>query len=191
MGIRINKAMGYAWDKVPAGNNITEWINEHEGVHVRDFLIHWREHAHQLKDIFAWNYSNPFLTFENSLIDLNIKIYKEETLDKELIKYIKFDPESGLENVLLLIPPGSEDWERRDDIIDYHECSIYHPENPGEPRLTKLYNSDQTSFGEPRRTGIYPYNYRKPPITIAAMCVYMGYPNMFRQLEEAIYTWWS
>jgi hypothetical protein len=57
----------------------------------------------------------------NSSCQLNIHLLSQ-LKHWELYDSLIYEPEYGIDNIFLIIPPGYTDWDRYDDIIDYVEC---------------------------------------------------------------------
>lgn len=92
------------------------------------------------------------------------------------VNYVLFQDEFGLKDALLIRPlTSSDDWYRYDDSIDYLE--------------------EQTKDG-PRvrwkflKGSLYPNLKGEPPPSVAATCLYLGIPEVYAQLREALYVWW-
>ncbi len=118
----------------------------------------------------------PVADYRHKMFKSEIKIVAT-TAGGTLSDYIKNDDEMGIEGALLLIPPSFEGWSRYDDIIDYtEECAKRHSPIP----------SFQTLY-----QGIYPHSLGKPPLTVAALCLWLKMPELFPRLQETLYTWWS
>ena len=93
-------------------------------------------------------------------------------------RMVHFDDEFGIRDALLLAPPEGIDWCRYDNTIDWLE----------ETERTKDGTANRWKW---LRHGIYPNNRGQPSITVAALCLYLGIPDEYPKLREALYVYWS
>ncbi len=187
MGIRIHRAMGYAWDKLDPD----QYKPNDKNYSVGQFLVWCKSNQKKIEDLYM---SGPYLNplhrehYQHELKLSYLKSYDSNLAAKSIDRYIYVDSEYGLKNVILFRPIGFEDWYRHDNIIDYMEASC----NQDGPinNLVKLCTTP-TRLDPSERNGIFPFLFRRPPANIAAMCLWTGLEEIYTKLEEAIYTWWG
>lgn len=119
MGIRIHKVLGYALTDLKTKNyEITDKRINLEKLH--NFLENIKFDRTELLKFAENNNYN-----KNDLV-IGLKLFHSDSELNE--KYngfdvIKHDSEFGLKNIFLLTIPWCKDWNRYDDIIDYHESN--------------------------------------------------------------------
>jgi len=130
MGIRIHKCIGYGLIDVKTKNN--EIVDDRfyefgAGINIDDNSWCKTDFIKYLK--------------YNSSCQLNIHLLSQ-LKHLELSDSLIYEPEYGIDNIFLIIPPGYNDWQRYDNIIDYVEF-----ENVRINNSYKILNQ-----------GIFPYN---------------------------------
>jgi hypothetical protein len=89
-----------------------------------------------------------------------------------------WEPEFGKKKAILIRPLwGAREWYRHDNLMDHIEENEAHRNLPARWQyLTK---------------SLYPYEWRKPPASVAAVCVFLGIEHLYPKLKEALYVYWS
>lgn len=92
---------------------------------------------------------------------------------KHISRVISYDSEFGFKNHIVISPLEMEEQcKRYDDLIDWLE------EN-GERRWKWL------------EKGIYPYQRGEIPVSVVAVCLYLGLEKYVQNLREVLYVYWS
>jgi len=128
MGIRIHKSIGYALTDVIYDED--NWTVENDGrfdpdgwmmldceeSEERYTMAGFKKHIEALLPVNKKDHNHG----EHFELYLLLQLMDAGNV-KELYSYIIYDMEFGAGNVLMLIPPGNNDWVRYDDIIDYYD----------------------------------------------------------------------
>lgn len=101
-----------------------------------------------------------------------------------------YNPEGGIENAILFVPPTMKQWHRVDDAIDFlEERQIIGVPQSG--RYAAPVEYEPRNRFTPLTDPLYPFNRSSPPSSIAAMCHYLKVPDLFAQIHEATYVFWT
>lgn len=127
MGIRIHKSIGYALTDVIYDDD--NWTVENDGRFNPNgwMMLDYEEREYRFTTTGFRKHIEALLpdNKEDRNHDHFEFILLMQLMDagdvKELYDYIIYDMEYGAGNVLLLIPPGHNDWTRYDNIIDYYD----------------------------------------------------------------------
>lgn len=168
MSIRIHKVLGYGMDAFKPTPQFEERCNEWRYTAFLDFA---EEHFLDVCKIASESRSVTKGGVQAFYLDIRLPRAMKYT--KVLHRIVAWDNEGSSKRKIVLIPPAmSQQWYRFDDAIDYAEARSMRS------RFVKL------------DRGIYPYDKGNPPLILAAMCLYLGVPELFAQLEEVVYTYW-
>lgn len=89
-----------------------------------------------------------------------------------------WEPEFGKKGAILIRPLwGCKQWHRYDNLIDHIE--------------EQEASEDMPVRWEYLTKGIYPYGWRQPPASVAAVCLFLGIEHLYPRLKEALYVYWS
>jgi len=96
---------------------------------------------------------------------------------KELMgSRILYDAEFGIKDALLLLPIVHDGWRRYNSTIDWVEETHAYDQKP---RFEKV------------SVGLSPYVLGKPPLSVAAILLWLGLESLWPDLHEALYIYWS
>jgi len=176
MSIRINKRIGYGTRTRLNGRGI-----EKADIKISDFIWYCHKNKEFIDKICVPDQSLYFL---EKIDYAQYRSLKNEILRKYIVcneNLLDEDGEYGCEsahvynNIIHFVVPGHDEWILYDNIIDHiEECNDYGIVN----RFT-IYE---------KRT-IFPY--LRPPWVVAAMCVLMGRPKLFKLLKTSVFAFWS
>jgi hypothetical protein len=177
MGVRVHKAIGYGTAEFEPPAGFKEAEERLTDMTSRDFAA-WC--AERRADVEAL--SDPAYKSAVPLFGWDLRTMADELAGESLWKSIAWgNPmynDAKKQRRLLLTPPTAHDWRRLDDAIDYvEECERAGKRGPRD-RLV------------PVSCGLYPYDLGRPPLTIAAMCLFLGIPDWLPRLRESVYVWW-
>lgn len=177
MGLRVHKILGYGVKPLSHGHgkkldDEATWERAEE-IGPEKFLGWMQKHKDEIRKIAG---------IDENRFDLDMAIMRgspkkgpfggEWTLTDSWF----YQREFGYKDVVVFVPPCHFDWARYDDLIDYTEECVEHE---CERRLKVL------------NRAIYPYLKEKPPCTIAAVLLWLGIPEVWPDLKEMLYVYWS
>lgn len=168
MGIRINKSVGYGFQKFVEPANWEETMEKiYAGGCDMRVLYNWTKE----------NYDSLGLPSASSRTDLFLFECRIKEIAKTSIgACVVRDEEFGIPGTLQLLIPGHPEFMRRDDSIDYcEECAS----GSSEPRFVEL------------NAGIYPHLQGQVPSTVVALAHFLGIPEVVPHLKESLYVYWS
>lgn len=175
MSVRIHKAMGYGtnmFKPTPQFEKRYEEVAESWGYLA--FLAFAEEHFLDVCKLAFEAYPVTKGDARAYLLDIQTPLAMKPR-PFSFWHTVVWKDEMGMGQNIVLIPPSSvAKWYRFNDDIDYAEAY----QDPVRNRFVKL------------NTGIYPCNQGETPLILAAMCLYLGVPELFAKLEEVIYTYW-
>jgi hypothetical protein len=173
MGIRVHKVIGYGVRGFVPPTGFLDRLNK-LGEIKRSTLNRWVKKNRETIES---------LTGPGHHFDLDIMLMSKRlsahgaAIFPENVGLVSYDDEFGLKDALLITPPTADPyWRRYDDIIDW---------------LEETKSSGPRTRWEWLKYGIYPHDKGKTPASVAAVCLFLGVPNIFAQLREALYVWWS
>jgi hypothetical protein len=146
MGIRINKVIGYGLDDIKTKEmriddprfKVDIWDDDfHNDVMSRtevEFYEWVGDNKQSIYDISPMDFNDPDDILAFNFRKMGIEEHKKEHPDykinctqcrklkkRRIYEQIDFDPEFGLDNVMVFMPFDHGGWKRYDDIIDYVE----------------------------------------------------------------------
>ena len=178
MGIRIHKAIGYGCRGFTPSPEIAARLREDEAP--ISALATWAE-AHMTEILALPVEENNKGLSEHRMLQLSLSMWKEEVEDRYIHECFAWDPEFGVKDAILFIPPEwVQSWRRYDDTIDYHEeTDRWAPEG-------------QADYFRRLKVGLYPNRLGQVPLSVGVVMLYCGIsPEIWPKLHEAIYVWWS
>jgi hypothetical protein len=174
MGIRVRKSIGYGLRGFKPSKTFLRKQELSYETTLQDFAKWCVEHKEY---IFALIPVDD--RARRALFNVDIKTLTEKKRAKDILGlYCLFDNETDDQDTLMLLPLNrlGETWTRYDDSLDYHEEVELHG---GKDRFV--------SFAH----GIFPYDKGEPPLTVAALALWLGIPEIWPKLHEALYVYWS
>ncbi len=183
MSTRVRKVLGYGTNEFPKEKHAELNKKIAEDPTVEDFFQWSREHFLEIMDLAS---SRVNVGIAGTMLEWELGARKKET--KLPMPFLLSDcigwgnPLRGKSDPvwskLVLVPPVYHcKWYRRDDDIDYIEELDSKKDGPKD-RFKLL------------RLSLYPYNKGEPPAAIAAMCLFLGIPELWDQLTEVLYVYW-
>lgn len=171
MSIRIHKSIGYGLRDFSLDREFLDKFEKLQEIDDNKCFLSWI--IENRNTIFNMVDNNKSQIFQFDYLLQDVK--KLSVFD--LYDFIKFDNEYSLEDAIMFIPiEVKKEWYRYDDMIDYTEETLLYKQENRWRWIDK---------------GLYPYDKNKPPISIAALMLYLGIPEKFKELKEALYVWWS
>lgn len=116
-----------------------------------------------------------------TMLDVSLMLREEEENPSRLddlltASNVIYDDEFGFEDALVFVPLGMESWRRYNDSIDWAEETQFHGQ---QRRFTWLDRE------------LHPYPFHTPPLTVAALAMYFGVPEVWSDLKECLYVMWG
>jgi hypothetical protein len=175
MGIRVHKAIGYGVRKFRPTLEFNQRREDFCDMSRGDFNKWVAANRQAIESLAGGDPKRHF--------DLDVLLACEKSKSWAYQKganntnYVFLEEEFGYKDALLIRPLTSHpDWYRFDDSIDYLEEHT----KDGPRNRWKFLNQ-----------GLYPYLRDGAPTNVAAVCLFLGVPEVFPQLREALYVWWS
>lgn len=130
-------------------------------------FVEWlREHKAEIEKICAPKNLGTFEFYWQCLL-------QDAAEAKQISRVISHDSEFGFANHIVISPLEMvKRCKRYDDLIDWLE-------EDGLPRWKWL------------DKGIYPYQNGEMPVSVVAVCLYLGLQSLIPDLKEALYVYWS
>jgi hypothetical protein len=176
MGIRVHKQIGFGARGFVAPEGFRDRLNEaYENVTLEHFADWCRAHKDEIL-AFAPTEDDKF---RRTMLDVNLMcLADDKMLGESLGRYVEYDDEFGFEDGIVFIPPGwrISNWRRYNDDIDWSE-------------ETQLHGQQKRWVSLDRE--IEPFLKGKPPLVIAAFCLWLGIPEVFERLTEVLYVYWG
>lgn len=171
MGIRVTKAIGFGMrDFIPP----VGWRERHTAIGemtIGDFLPWMAKHEAAIEA-----FAPEEAMLRRTILSLDI----DDSLGRRsdpLGHHVLWDDEFGFKDALLFIPLGqARYWHRYDDDIDWSEET---QEHAGENRFVSLKGS------------LHPHEKGLPPLSVAALALYLGVPHVWPELQESMYVTWG
>ena len=172
MGIRVHKAIGYGVRPFQVPEGFRDLHNEAFEVTLGDFALWCVRNKDRILSFVPETERGRRMMFTSvDLTPLN-----EHHFEESLGSRIVYEDEGGFEDALLIQPIAHDDWKRMDSSIDWVEESQFHQQRP------------RFEFVE---CGLYPHDRGKPPLSVAAILLWLGLEELWPQLREALYVYWS
>lgn len=176
MGVRVHKTIGFgAREFVPPAGFQERLEEASERTTLGDFATWCRAHEDEIR-AFAPGARDKF---RRTMLGIDLNAFAEDgKVDVSLGKYVEWANEFGFKDAIVFAPPGwpVDQWKRYNDNIDWCEDTQLH---------------GQERRWVPLDREIEPFLKGKPPLTIAALCLWLGVPEMFGRLHEVLYVYWG
>ncbi len=174
MGIRVHKAIGFGVRGIKPTKSLRSKYDQMHEMTLGDFIL-WVEKYEDEVLKFANGVEDKF---RRSMLKIDVEgIKDDEKLDQILGRHILWDDEFGIKDAMLFIPIGYlNSWSRYDDSVDWCEETEFHNQKK---RYMKL------------KRELYPFSKGVPPLSVAAMALWLGIPDVWPKLHEALYVYWA
>lgn len=172
MGIRVHKAIGYGLRPFEAPKDFQDLISNAYDTTLGDFAEWCKENEDRILSFVPEEDRGRRMLFSKVDVTPLNKGHFDEPLGSRII----YEDEFGFQDVLLLQPIAHDDWKRLDSTIDWVEESHFHKAE------------NRFEFVD---MGLYPHDRGKPPLSVAAMLLWLGLEKHWPDLKEALYVYWG
>jgi hypothetical protein len=170
MSVRVHKAIGYGMRAFQATQAFQDKVLNDETT-VGDFTRWCAKNLCEIQACALGDRNQIRWTMFHCDLDAEAKS------NEPLIQHCVFQSEFGIADAVLFIPLGfRKAWVHFDDSIDWSEETELH--------------GQQNRF-VPLKRELSPYAKDKPPLTIAALALWCGVPEIYPHLQESLYVYWS
>lgn len=174
VGIKIHKSLGYGVQNFVPPSSWEETREQIAHCSLKEFGKWFEENLTLIRGDVRESTAKVDLYLFKALL---LEIPKKVARGRDLLHYVVFDNEFGLEGILQLIPPCYLNWRRYDDTLDYYEESPN--AEPSAPRYVELSH------------GIYPFLDNETPMIVKGLATYLGIPEIIPNLKPSVYVYWG
>lgn len=174
MGIRVHKSIGYGVHPFKATEAfIDRACNQAVDVTIGEFATWCKEHQGEILRFLPGD--KPEERARRKMFkSVDLLAINKRHFENNLSSLIAYDNEAL--DAMVLLPIAHDEWRRHDATIDWAEESMLH----GQLDRFVYLNS-----------GLYPHDKGKIPLTVAALTLWLGIPDIWPQLREALYVYWG
>ncbi len=172
MGVRVHKAIGFGVRPFQPPKNFYDKVNEASDLTLEEFATWCRAHEEEILTFVPETDRGRRMMFMN--VDLTPITQKH--FQEPLGSCIDYEAEFGLKDAILLRPIANDGWSRYDDMLDWAEETHSHK------------TKNRFKFLD---IGLYPHDKGKPPLTVAAILLWLGLEKLWPKLREALYVHWG
>lgn len=171
MGIRVHKSIGYGLRPFKAPEGFREKVNEACEMTLGDFAKWCKPRMDRILEFAPDDRGRRMMFQRVDLLPLNKKHFKQGLSER-----IIYDDEFGFKDAIVLQPIAHDSWSRYDATIDWVEEGQFH----GAKKRFRFV-----------KCGLYPHDLGKPPLSVAALMLWLGIEDQWPKLHEALYVHWA